>query len=54
MTPKEKAKELRDIFGYKAENVCDRLLNTLKRIKSPTLQIAFWQSVKTELETLKN
>lgn len=54
MTPKEKANELRSKFGDKAENVCDRILNTLKRMKGATLQINFWQSVKTELETLKN
>ena len=54
MTPKEKAKELRSKFGMQAEKFCYGILNTLKRFKSAKLQIAFWQSVKNELETLKN
>ena len=54
MTSKEKANELRTKFGDKAENGCDRILKTLKRMKAAPLQIEFWQSVKTELEILKN
>ena len=52
-TPTEKAKELRSKFGDKAGNVCDRTLNTLKRMEAAKIQIAFWELVKTELETLK-
>ena len=52
MTAKEKAKELRSQFGYEADDVCNRLLNTLMYVKAPILQIKFWQEVKTELEKL--
>ena len=54
MTPKEKSKELRFRYGNKAESICERMLKTMKRMKAPITQIVFWQSVKTELETLKN
>ena len=54
MTPIEKAKELRFRYGNKAESICERMLKTMKRMKAPITQIEYWQSVKTELETLKN
>ena len=54
MTPKEKAIELRYKFGDNAEAICERMLKTMNRMKAPILQIEYWQSVKTELETLKN
>ena len=55
MTPKEKAKELRSQFGDNAKYVCLEILDELKRNPHYIYKrIEFWQSVKIELETLKN